>query len=85
MTSTGQVPPRWGTSSAFPSRAHLVWGGWSTAVCGLPVDQSHDRRRYGYRICPECAIGFVGAVFPTTPPLPGHVPVPHDLGAQASR
>ncbi|WP_181043580.1 hypothetical protein V5P93_004900 [Actinokineospora auranticolor] len=37
----------------------------AAGLCGLPVDTRHRDRPPARTVCPECAIAYVAAVFPT--------------------
>jgi hypothetical protein len=52
----------WGTSRAWPGRAHLVAGN-QAALCGMRVDDLYAVRPLVPRVCPECALAFVDVFF----------------------
>ncbi|MGQ0841506.1 hypothetical protein [Actinokineospora sp.] len=59
---------RWGVSSIYRGRAHLLYDHDRAGLCGLPTTEVFCQRPAAL-ICPECAIAYVAAVFPSTPPV----------------
>lgn len=57
----------WGTSVAYRGRAHLVPTHRAARPCAMPVDV-RDQRPTERVVCPECAIAYVAAAFPTPAP-----------------
>ncbi|SES19172.1 hypothetical protein SAMN04487818_108244 [Actinokineospora terrae] len=55
----------WGTNTTHGGRAHVVLHGSSTGLCGQPVDTRYQDRPTARPVCPDCAISYVAAVFPT--------------------
>jgi hypothetical protein len=53
---------RWGVTE-FYTGAHLIPDGRRGALCLMPVDEWHVRVPVGRRVCPECAVLFVSALF----------------------
>ncbi len=60
----------WGTGAGRGGRAHVVLTSRGTSLCGLPVDARHPERPDARTVCPECAIAYVAAVFPTQATAP---------------
>ncbi|WP_018683538.1 hypothetical protein [Actinokineospora enzanensis] len=55
----------WGTSASYGGRAHVVLMSGTSGLCGLPVETRYRERPHARTVCPECAIAYVAAVFPT--------------------
>jgi hypothetical protein len=56
----------WSVSDFYAGRAHLTPRYTTYSLCGLPVHARFPNRpRQPAILCPECAIAFVGAIYPT--------------------
>lgn len=60
----------WATSHLYQHRAHVVPRGDGAALCGSPVDHLTGRRPANHRICPECALLWIGILYPAEPEEP---------------
>ncbi|GAA2981489.1 hypothetical protein LV75_000770 [Actinokineospora diospyrosa] len=60
----------WGTGATYGGRAHVVLMSGATGLCGQPVDTRYRDRPTARPVCPDCAIAYVAAVFPTEATAP---------------
>lgn len=67
---------QWGTNRVgglyYAGRVHIVWASQpSIALCGLPIDDVWNQRpATPARLCPECCLIAMAALFPTTQAVP---------------